>query len=184
MSWSPVTSRVRRHIAHHGFDAQKQWVISYSPWVALAIVFPETPAQMFDPWRSLSFIGLCQIAGVWSPKRDKGFFFFFLVTGLKRQQRDHCDSRAGEQFFQYLPEFNTIWLLTLNQITKVTGSPYDKLQINIILIPYCLTDINQTNHCWFNLLRNLCTDYRYEGHGTGGLYLSLGLSWRMCLSAM
>lgn len=101
---------------------------------------------------------------------------FFLVTGLKRQQRDHCHSRAGEQFFQYLPEFNTIWLLTLNQITKVTGSPYDKLQINIILIPYCLTDINQTNHCWFNLLRNLCTDYRYEGHGTGGLYLSLGLS--------
>lgn len=133
MSWSPATSRVRRHIEHRGFDAQKQWVISYSPWVALAIVFPETPAQMFDPWRSLSFTGLCQIAGARSPKTDK-WCFFFLVTGLKRQQRVHC--QAEQESSSVSPD--------LKPQKKAAGSPYIiHWIINIIMISYCLTDLRE-----------------------------------------
>lgn len=81
MSWSPVTSRVRRHIAHRGFDAQKQWVISCSPWVALAIVFPETPAQMFDPWirgDHYPSSGFARLQECDPLKRDKGFIYLII----------------------------------------------------------------------------------------------------------
>lgn len=160
MSWSPATSRVRRHIEHRGFDAQKQWVISYSPWVALAIVFPQTPAQMFDPWRSLSFAGLCQIAAAWSPKTDK--WFLFLVTPLKKQQGAHCQAEQESSSSFPLP------LLSLNQIRKwlILMHGWASKCLNTFTNP--LTNLSIGLKLWTTRT------------WTWGSSSSLGLVWRMC----
>lgn len=169
MSWSPATSRVRRHIEHRGFDAQKQWVISYSPWVALAIVFPQTPAQMFDPWRSLSLAGLCQIAAAWSPKTDK--WFLFLVTGLKKQQGVHCqaEQESSSSLFFASPD--------LKPDKKVAGSA---------CIIGCIINMAGQMHRWasksFNeclsTFTNLCTECGSEALGNPDLELGIiFISW-------
>lgn len=61
---------------------------------------------------------------------------------------------------------------------------YKKLKINIILLSYCLTDINLIDHCGFHLLRNLCTGFRSEASENLDLDLGIfphrGHSLRMC----
>lgn len=80
MSWSPATSQVRRHIAHCGFDAQKYWVICYSPGVALDIIFPRllrkclicgTEMETSDHYHSFGFARLQECD---SPRTDNWFF--------------------------------------------------------------------------------------------------------------
>lgn len=67
------------------------------------------------------------------------FFFFFLVTGLKRQQRVHC--QAEQESSSSLPSSVSP---DLKPHKKAAGSSYIiHCIINIIMISYCLIDLRE-----------------------------------------
>lgn len=56
---------------------------------------------------------------------------FFLVTGLEKEQQNHCHSRAGEQLFTIFQRLTLSDSPEHNQIHKIRFSKYNALQINI-----------------------------------------------------